>query len=105
MLIDRWLSSIVADLSVIKSAMQNALSEVVSAPSAQAHSRLPILSQRKRHVSQEALLDVGVTTPGTATCIPYVLVLVQEGYNANAITYPAVTDDMYNPTMNVLISG
>ena len=50
-------------------------------------------------------LDVGVTTPGSATCIPYVLVLVQEGYNANTITYPAVTDDMYNPTMNVLISG
>ena len=38
-----------------QSAMQNALSEVVSAPSAQAHSRLPILSQREKHVSQEAL--------------------------------------------------
>ena len=36
---------------------------------------------------------------------PYVLALVLEGYNANPITYPALTDDMYNPTNLVLISG
>ena len=56
-------------------------------------------------VAKSIKLDVGVTTPGSATSIPYVLVLVQEGYNANQIIYPALTDDMYNPTMNVLISG
>ena len=56
-------------------------------------------------VAKSIKLDVGVTTPGSATSIPYVLVLVQEGYNANQINYPALTDDMYNPTMNVLISG
>ena len=37
--------------------------------------------------------------------VPYVLVRVQEGYNANTIVYPALTDDMYNPTNEVLMSG
>ena len=37
--------------------------------------------------------------------IPFVLVRVPEGYNANPITFPALTDDMYNPTNQVLISG
>ena len=52
-------------------------------------------------------LDIGVTTVGAATntVIAYALVIVREGYNANTITYPALTDDMYNPTMDVLISG
>ena len=30
---------------------------------------------------------------------------VPEGYNANTITYPALTADLYNPTDLVLISG
>ena len=28
-----------------------------------------------------------------------------EGYNANSIVWPAITTDLYNPTMDVLISG
>ena len=60
---------------------------------------------REACVAKSIKLDVGVTVPGSTTSIPYVLVLVQEGYNANQISYPALTDDMYNPTMNVLISG
>ena len=39
------------------------------------------------------------------SALAYCLVVVREGYNANAITYPALTDDMYNPTQDVLISG
>ena len=35
----------------------------------------------------------------------YALVVVREGYNANGLNYPAVADDLYNPTMDVLISG
>ena len=59
---------------------------------------------REACVAKSIKLDVGVTTPGSSTSIPYVLVLVQGGYNANQITYPALTDDMYNPTMNDRIS-
>ena len=40
-----------------------------------------------------------------AIAVPYALVVVREGYNANTLTYPAITDDLYNPTMDVLISG
>ena len=40
-----------------------------------------------------------------STNVPYVVVVVREGYNANTISYPAITDDLYNPTMDVLISG
>ena len=49
-------------------------------------------------------LDTGATNIN-AVLIPYVLVRVQEGYNANTIVYPALTDDLYNPTNEVLISG
>ena len=42
---------------------------------------------------------------GEPSGVPYVLVHVREGYNANTITYPAITTDMYNPTADVLISG
>ena len=42
---------------------------------------------------------------GTNTTVPYAVVYVPEGYNANNLTWPAVTDDMYNPTKNVLMSG
>ena len=31
--------------------------------------------------------------------------VVREGYNPNLINWPALTDDLYNPTMDVLISG
>ena len=37
--------------------------------------------------------------------IVYALVVVREGYNTNNLNYPAVNDDMYNPTQDVLISG
>ena len=55
-------------------------------------------------------LDVGATTASSTTvpdtvALPYVLVVVPEGYDANAINYPALSDDMYNPTNLVLISG
>ena len=51
-------------------------------------------------------LDCGVSL-GTANVanMPYVLVRVADGYQANAMTYPALTEDMYNPTDQVLISG
>ena len=51
-------------------------------------------------------LDLGMIKPGAADAnVPYVLVVVREGYNVNQINYPAVTTDLYNPTMDVLISG
>jgi len=51
-------------------------------------------------------LDLGCTQSTTgAVSVPYVLVRIPEGYAANTITYPALTDDMYNPTDQVLISG
>ena len=33
------------------------------------------------------------------------LVYIPEGYDANTIAWPAVTDDMYNPTKYALITG
>ena len=58
-------------------------------------------------VARSIKLDTGITTASLAANynVPYVLVRVQEGYNANTITYPAITGDMYNPTNEVLISG
>ena len=52
-------------------------------------------------------LDMGVVSGinGALYNIPYVLVRVPEGYNPNTIIYPAISDDMYNPTEQVLISG
>ena len=53
-------------------------------------------------------LDVGKTTGvsvANAEPLPYVLVHVREGYNANSIGWPAINTDMYNPTGDVLISG
>ena len=52
-------------------------------------------------------LDIGMDTGGLADAVvvPYALVVVREGYNANPLNYPAITDDLYNPTMDVLISG
>ena len=51
-------------------------------------------------------LDTGMDNSiGGSSAIAYALVYVPEGYNANTLTYPALTDDMYNPTKNVLISG
>ncbi len=49
-------------------------------------------------------LDLGMTAGGDLH-VPYVLVVVREGYNVNQINYPAITNDLYNPTMDVLISG
>ena len=48
-------------------------------------------------------LDVGAGAG--MTVMPYALVVVREGYSANLLNYPALTDDLYNPTMDVLISG
>ena len=50
-------------------------------------------------------LDVGATGADVGVLVPYVMVRVQEGYNANSITYPALTSDMYNPTNEVMMSG
>ena len=51
-------------------------------------------------------LDTGaVSTLGNAITVAYCLVHIREGYNANSITYPALTDDMYNPTNDVILSG
>ena len=53
-------------------------------------------------------LDIGssnATEDNYSKVQAYVLALVPEGYNANPITYPALTEDMYNPTNFVLISG
>ena len=49
-------------------------------------------------------LDTGAASSATPTGV-YCLVYVPEGYDVNDITFPAVTDDLYNPTKNVLISG
>ena len=49
-----------------------------------------------------AVADIDVAAGVT---IAYCLVHVREGYNANNITYPALSDDMYNPTNDVIISG
>ena len=55
-------------------------------------------------------LDVGITAvigglTADGSNLPYALVVVREGYEANALNYPALTDDLYNPTMDVLMSG
>jgi len=55
-------------------------------------------------------LDIGMSAPGvdpqiSNQAIAYALVVVREGYNANPLSYPAIEVDMYNPTMDVLISG
>lgn len=49
-------------------------------------------------------LDTGIQGTFNGT-VAYALVVVPEGYNNNAISYPAITTDLYNPTTNVLISG
>ena len=53
-------------------------------------------------------LDIGMNTSlsGTkANSAAYAIVVVREGYQANSLNFPALTTDMYNPTMDVLISG
>ena len=50
-------------------------------------------------------LDTGVESDIAGISYPYALVYVPEGYNANALNFPALTDDLYNPTKNVFISG
>ena len=54
-------------------------------------------------------LDMGMLTSAASTSngavIAYAIVVVREGYNANSLTYPAIAVDMYNPTMDVLMSG
>ena len=51
-------------------------------------------------------LDTGMdSATGSTEAIVYAMVYVPEGYNANPLNYPALTDDLYNPTKNVLISG
>ena len=49
-------------------------------------------------------LDLGCTEyDGEHSVMAYVR--IPEGYGANTITFPALTDDMYNPTDLVLMSG
>ena len=60
----------------------------------------------KACVAKNIKLDIGAKEDLSSTIqCPYVLVVVREGYNPNLITWPALTDDLYNPTMDVLISG
>jgi hypothetical protein len=57
-------------------------------------------------VAKSIRLDVGGTSGGgVSIAVPYALVVVREGFNANNLNYPAVAGDLYNPTMDVLISG
>ena len=50
-------------------------------------------------------LDIGEESANQYWPVAYALVYVPEGYNVNSLTFPAVTDDMYNPTKMVIISG
>ena len=52
-------------------------------------------------------LDIGANVVAGAgeIAIVYALVVVREGYNANNLVWPAIQGDLYNPTMDVLISG
>ena len=60
----------------------------------------------KACVAKSIKLDIGAKEDlSTQIQCPYVLVVVREGYNPNLINWPALTDDLYNPTMDVLISG
>ena len=60
----------------------------------------------KACVAKHIKLDIGAKEDLSSTIqCPYVLVVVREGYNPNLINWPALTVDLYNPTMDVLISG
>ena len=61
-------------------------------------------AQTVRSIKLDLGMAAGISTVSNQT-VAYALVVVREGYDANAITYPATTTDMYNPTMDVLISG
>ena len=52
-------------------------------------------------------LDIGgwQTTGYNSNGAAYAIVVVREGYQANSLNFPALTTDLYNPTMDVLISG
>ena len=51
-------------------------------------------------------LDMGAASVGVGVgVLVYALVRVPEGYDVNALTYPALTEDLYNPTELVLLSG
>ena len=53
-------------------------------------------------------LDTGAVAnidTAAGVTIAYCLVHVREGYNVDNITYPALADDMYNPTNDVILSG
>ena len=52
-------------------------------------------------------LDIGQNTTSTTpqNGAVYAIVVVREGYQANALQWPALTTDLYNPTMDVLVSG
>ena len=50
-------------------------------------------------------LDIGEESANQYWPVAYALVYVPEGYNVNSLTFPALTDDMYNPTKMVIISG
>ena len=52
-------------------------------------------------------LDIGqnTNTGAAQNGVVYAIVVVREGYQANALQWPALTTDLYNPTMDVLISG
>ena len=57
------------------------------------------------HTVTNFKLDIGEESADQYWPVAYALVYVPEGYNVNNLTFPAVTDDMYNPTKMVIISG
>ena len=61
-------------------------------------------AQTVRSIKLDLGLFTGTDNQANKGC-SYALVVVREGYQANALNYPALTTDMYNPTMDVLISG
>ena len=54
------------------------------------------------NIKLETLIGQSADNPMT---IPYAVVYIPEGYDANTIAWPAVTDDLYNPTKYALITG
>ena len=56
-------------------------------------------------VVKSVKLDIGIRSGDSQSTMPYILGVFREGNSVNNLIYPALTDDMYNPTLNVLISG
>jgi len=60
-------------------------------------------AQTVKSIKLDIGMNTSIQTPQNGAL--YAIVVVREGYQANALTWPALTTDIYNPTMDVLISG